>query len=376
MSSMRQRFQEILAPAEIALDGSNRWDVQVHNEELFSRLAKDGTLGMGEAYMDGWWDCDAIDEMITRAFRAGLEDEIRNNWRFLVYLIGSRLFNRQSRARAFQVGEQHYDIGNDVFEHMLDPHMNYSCAYWANAESLEQAQIAKMQMICEKLQLEVGMRVLDIGCGWGGLSRWMAEHHQVSVTGVTVSKEQAKLATERCQGLPVEIMLKDYRALTGRFDRIVSVGMFEHVGPKNYQTYFKKTASLLDSHGLFLLHTIGAGRDGYATDRWIEKYIFPNGVLPPAPDLARHVSDFYTIEDWHNFGADYDHTLMAWYERFNQAWPQLRQKYGERFKRMFDYYLLVCAGSFRARENHLWQLVLSIGGIPGGYRARRWVVGE
>ncbi len=376
MSSMRQRFQEILAPAEIALDGSNRWDVQVHNEELFSRLAKDGTLGMGEAYMDGWWDCDAIDEMITRAFRAGLEDKIRNNWRFLVYLIGSRLFNRQSRARAFQVGEQHYDIGNDVFEHMLDPHMNYSCAYWANAESLEQAQIAKMQMICEKLQLEVGMRVLDIGCGWGGLSRWMAEHYQVSVTGVTVSKEQAKLATERCQGLPVEIMLKDYRALTGRFDRIVSVGMFEHVGPKNYQTYFKKTASLLDSHGLFLLHTIGAGRDGYATDRWIEKYIFPNGVLPPAPDLARHVSDFYTIEDWHNFGADYDHTLMAWYERFNQAWPELRQKYGERFKRMFDYYLLVCAGSFRARENHLWQLVLSIGGIPGGYRARRWVVGE
>ena len=376
MSSMRQRFQEILAPAEIALDGANRWDVQVHNEELFLRLAKDGTLGLGEAYMDGWWDCDAIDEMITRAFRAGLEDKIRNNWRFLVYLIGSRLFNRQSRARAFQVGEQHYDIGNDVFEHMLDPHMNYSCAYWANAESLEQAQIAKMQMICEKLQLEAGMRVLDIGCGWGGLSRWMAEHHQVSVTGVTVSKEQAKLATERCQGLPVEIMLKDYRALTGRFDRIVSVGMFEHVGPKNYRTYFKKTASLLDAHGLFLLHTIGAGRDGYATDRWIERYIFPNGVLPPAPDLARHVSDFYTIEDWHNFGADYDHTLMAWYERFNQAWPDLRQKYGERFKRMFDYYLLVCAGSFRARENHLWQLVLSIGGIPGGYRARRWVVGE
>ncbi len=375
MSSMRQRFEEILAPAEIALDGSNRWDVQVHNEELFLRLAKDGTLGLGEAYMDGWWDCDAIDEMITRAFRAGLEDKIRNNWRFLVYLFGSRLFNRQSRARAFQVGEQHYDIGNDVFERMLDPRMNYSCAYWANAESLEQAQIAKMQMICEKLQLEAGMRVLDIGCGWGGLSRWMAEHHQVSVTGVTVSKEQAKLATERCQGLPVEIMLKDYRALTGRFDRIVSVGMFEHVGPKNYRTYFEKTASLLDTGGLFLLHTIGAGRDGYATDRWIEKYIFPNGVLPPAPDLAKRASEFYTIEDWHNFGADYDHTLMAWYERFNQAWPDLRQKYGDRFKRMFDYYLLVCAGSFRARENHLWQLVLSVGGIPGGYRARRWVVG-
>ncbi len=230
--------------------------------------------------MEGWWDCDAIDEMITRA-SPGLEDKIRNNWRFLVYLIGSRLFNRQSRARAFLLGEQNYDIGNDVFEHMLDPHMNYSCAYWANAES-QAKQIAKMQMICEKFQLEVGMRVLDIGwvgraitLGWPSIIR-------VSVTGVTVSKEQAKLATERCQGKPVEIMLKDYRALPDDFDRIVSVGMFEHVGPKNYQTYFKKTASLLDAHGLFLLHTIGAGRDGYATDRWIEKYIFPNGVLPPA----------------------------------------------------------------------------------------------
>ena len=281
-----------------------------------------------------------------------------------------------SDLRAFQVGEQHYDIGNDVFEQMLDPHMNYSCAYWAGADSLEQAQIAKMEMICEKLHLEPGMRVLDIGCGWGGLSRWMAGRHGVSVTGVTVSKEQAKLARERCEGLPVEILLKDYRALSGSFDRIVSVGMFEHVGPRNYRTYFEKAASLLEHDGLFLLHTIGAGRDGYATDRWIEKYIFPNGVLPPAPDLARHVSAFFTIEDWHNFGADYDHTLMAWYQRFNEAWPQLSGKYGERFKRMFDYYLLVCAGAFRARENHLWQLVLSLGGVPGGYRARRWLIAE
>ena len=316
----------------------------------------------------------ALDEMINRAFRAGLEDRVRNNFRFLLYLFGFRLFNRQSRTRAFQVGERHYDIGNDVFESMLDPYMNYSCGYWDSAGNLEQAQIAKMQMICAKLKLEPDMQVLDLGCGWGGLSRWMAEHHGVEVTGVTVSKEQAQLARERCAGLPVTIEVCDYRELYGEFDRIVSVGMFEHVGQRNYQTFFQKTCSLLKSEGLFLLHTIGASRGGFATDRWIEKYIFPNGVLPPAQTLVERANAFFTIEDWHNFGADYDPTLMAWHKKFNAAWPQLKTQYGERFKRMFDYYLLVCAGSFRSRENHLWQVMLAKGRLAGGYRAPRWTV--
>ena len=371
---MIKRFEQILEPAGIRLNGSDPWDVQVHNNALFSRIARHGTLGLGEAYIDGWWDCEALDEMITRGFRAGLEDKVRNNLRFWLYLVGSRLVNRQSRGRAFQVAEQHYDIGNDVFESMLDPHMNYSCAFWDGAQTLEEAQIAKMQMICAKLRLEPKMQVLDIGCGWGGLACWMAQHHGVSVTGVTVSNEQAQLARERCAGLPVTIEIRDYRELEGQFDRIVSVGMFEHVGPRNYRTFFGKTRSLLKDQGLFLLHTIGAGRGGFATDRWIEKYIFPNGVLPPAPTLAEYAGAFFSIEDWHNFGADYDPTLMAWYQNFNDAWPTLKDHYGERFKRMFDYYLLVCAGSFRSRENHLWQLVLSVGGITGGYRAPRWTV--
>ena len=302
--------------------------MQVHNPDLFLRIARDGTLGLGEAYMDGWWDCEALDEMITRGFRAGLEDKVRNNLRFLIYIVGFRLFNRQSRARAFEVGERHYDIGNDVFEQMLDPHMNYSCGFWASARNLEEAQIAKMEMICAKLQIEAGMKVLDIGCGWGGLVRWMARHHGVHVTGVTVSGEQAKLARDRCADLPVDIEVRDYRELEGQFDRIVSVGMFEHVGQKNYQTFFSKARSLLKDQGLFLLHTIGAGRDGFATDRWIEKYIFPNSVLPPAPALARQAGTFFTIEDWHNFGADYDPTLMAWYRNLNDAWPMLKAHYG------------------------------------------------
>ncbi|MGE4635126.1 MAG: cyclopropane fatty acyl phospholipid synthase [Arenicellales bacterium] len=369
-----RQFEKMLEPAGIQLNGSNAWDIQVHDNTLFLRLARDGTLGLGEAYMDGWWDCPALDEMIDRAFRAGLEDRVRNNSRFLLYLLGCRLLNRQSRTRAFQVGEQHYDIGNDVFESMLDPYMNYSCGYWDSAGDLEQAQIDKMRMICAKLKLEPGMQVLDLGCGWGGLSRWMAERHGVDVTGVTVSKEQAQLARERCAGLPVTIEVRDYRELDGEFDRIVSVGMFEHVGQRNYRAFFQKTYSLLKSEGLFLLHTIGASRGGFATDRWIEKYIFPNGVLPPAQVLAERASAFFTIEDWHNFGADYDPTLMAWHKKFNAAWPQLKAQYGERFRRMFDYYLLVCAGSFRSRENHLWQVMFAKGRLAGGYRAARWTV--
>ncbi|MDP7523861.1 MAG: cyclopropane fatty acyl phospholipid synthase [Arenicellales bacterium] len=369
-----REFEKMLEPAGIQLNGTNAWDIEVHDKNLFPRLARDGTLGLGEAYMDGWWDCPALDEMIDRAFRAGLEDKVRNNSRFLLYLLSCRLLNHQSRARAFQVGEQHYDIGNDVFESMLDSYMNYSCGYWDSAGDLEQAQIAKMQMICAKLKLEPGMQVLDLGCGWGGLSRWMAERHGVDVTGVTVSKEQAQLARERCVGLPVAIEVKDYRDLDGEFDRIASVGMFEHVGQRNYRTFFQKTYSLLKSEGLFLLHTIGASRGGFATDRWIEKYIFPNGVLPPAQVLAERAGAFFTIEDWHNFGADYDPTLMAWHKRFNAAWPQLKVQYGERFKRMFDYYLLVCAGSFRSRENHLWQVMLAKGRLAGGYRAPRWTM--
>jgi cyclopropane-fatty-acyl-phospholipid synthase len=369
-----RQFEKMLEPAGIQLNGPNAWDIEVHDNALFPRLVRDGTLGLGEAYMDGWWDCPALDEMIDRALRAGLEDRVRNNSRFLLYLLGCRLLNRQSRTRAFQVGEQHYDIGNNVFESMLDPYMNYSCGYWDSAGNLEQAQIAKMRMICAKLKLEPGMQVLDLGCGWGGLSRWMAERHGVDVTGVTVSKEQAQLARERCVGLPVTIEVRDYRELDGEFDRIVSVGMFEHVGQRNYRTFFQKTCSLLKSEGLFLLHTIGASRGGFATDRWIEKYIFPNGVLPPAQILAERASAFFTIEDWHNFGADYDPTLMAWHKKFNAAWPQLKTQYGERFKRMFNYYLLVCAGSFRSRENHLWQVILAKGRLAGGYRAPRWAV--
>jgi cyclopropane-fatty-acyl-phospholipid synthase len=269
------------------------------------------------------------------------------------------------------VGKEHYDLGNDLFSLMLDPYMQYSCGYWKEATTLEQAQEAKLKMICDKLQLKPGLRLLDIGCGWGGLSEYAAKYYGVSVVGVTISAEQQKMAQERCKDLDVTILLKDYRDLNDQFDRIVSVGMFEHVGPKNYQTYFDVVKRNIKPDGLFLLHTIGSNKSDLSVDPWIDKYIFPNGCLPSIKQIAQTTELLFVMEDWHNIGADYDRTLMAWLERFLQAWPSLADKYSDRFERMFTYYLNACAGAFRARDIQLWQVLLSPQGVEGGIRVPR-----
>ncbi|MDH7528362.1 MAG: cyclopropane fatty acyl phospholipid synthase, partial [Ignavibacteria bacterium] len=254
---------------------------------------------------------------------------------------------------------------------MLDKRMNYSCAYWKDATNLDEAQENKLELICKKLYLKPGMRVLDIGCGWGAFAKYAAEKYGVEVVGITVSKEQLKLAKELCDGLPVEIRLQDYREVNEKFDRIVSIGMFEHVGYKNYREYFKIAAKNLKDDGIFLLHTIGSNISTKSTDAWTHKYIFPNGMLPSLAQISKTVENLFVIEDVHNFGADYDKTLMAWYNNFKNNWHKLKDKYGERFYRMWEYFLLSCAGAFRARKNQLWQIVLSKKGILGGYSSIR-----
>jgi cyclopropane-fatty-acyl-phospholipid synthase len=250
---------------------------------------------------------------------------------------------------------------------MLDRRMIYSCGYWKDTADLDAAQEAKLDLICRKIGLAPGMRILDIGSGWGGFLQFAAERYGVSGVGVTVSKEQAALANERTQGLPVETRLLDYQALDGQFDRIISIGMFEHVGYKNYRPYFTKARQLLDDDGLMLLHTIGGNTSTTHGDPWSEKYIFPNGMLPSIAQIGTATEKLFVIEDWHNFGADYDKTLMAWLERFEAAWPALADQYDQRFYRMWRYYLASFAALFRARTLELWQVVLSPRGVPGGY---------
>ncbi len=363
--------RRILAEAQVDIDGDRPWDIEVHDRRWYSRVLAGGSLALGESYMDGWWDCQALDQFFHRLLRARLDEKVRPSpsqaWTWLV----ARLSNRQSRKRADQVAKAHYNLGNDLFAAMLDQDMNYSCAWWEeNCADLDQAQESKLRLICHKLMLKPGMRLLDIGCGWGGLARFAAREFGARVLGVTVSQPQAELASQRCQGLPVEIRLQDYRSLEGRFDRVVSVGMFEHVGYKNYRTFMRTAVNCLEDEGLLLLHTIGRNDSSVQADPWISTYIFPNGMLPSARQIAKACEGLLVLEDWHSFGPHYDRTLMAWHHNFQKAWSSLKDRYDERFRRMWSYYLLSCAGAFRARSIQLWQVVLSPRGVEGGYR--RW----
>ena len=362
---------EMLQSADIEVNGSRPFDIRVKNPHFFKRVLQEGSLGLGESYMDGWWECDRLDIFFQKVLRAGLENQLPHHIKDTLRVAAARLTNLQSKKRAWIVGKEHYDLGNDLFSLMLDPYMQYSCGYWKDATTLKQAQEAKLKLICEKLQLKPGMTLLDIGCGWGGLAAYAAKHYGVSVEGVTISAEQQKLAQERCKDLDVKILLQDYRDLDSQYDLIVSVGMFEHVGPKNYQTYFNVVARNLKPDGLFLLHTIGANETNMNVDPWINKYIFPNGCLPSIKHIATTSEGKFVMEDWHNIGADYDRTLMAWYERFVQNWPKLEHNYSQRFFRMFSYYLNACAGAFRARDIQLWQVVFSPRGAEGGLRVAR-----
>lgn len=373
LDNLQHRIQSLLNYAGVKINGQRDWDVQVHNPQVYSRLVSQGSLGLAEAYMDGWWDCPRLDLFFTRVLSANLNQKLIGMARlkFIITAFWYALVNRQSTARAFQVGEAHYDIGNDLYQRMLDQTMSYSCAYWPEAADLEAAQQQKIDLICRKLELKPGMKLLDIGCGWGGLAEYAARHYQVAVTGITISKEQQKLARQRTAGLPVDIQLIDYRSLQGQFDRIVSVGMFEHVGPKNYRTYFRTAHRLLKPDGLFLLHTIGEEETSHATDAFIDKYIFPNGKVASRKHLNDASIDLFRLEDWHNFGPDYDRTLMAWASNFENSWPELKERYTERFYRMWRYYLYCSAGFFRSRKGQLWQLVLAHPERTAEYRSVR-----
>ena len=367
----KRLVKDLLDHAGVTIDGDNPFDIQVHNPEIYPRIIAGGSLALGECYMDGWWDCEALDQFFERIMSARLDKKVRQSKAVLWVALKTRLTNPQSRAMAFQIGERHYDTGNDLFTVMLDKRLNYSCAYWQTANTLDEAQEAKLELTCRKLGLRPGMRVLDIGCGWGGFVIYAAEKYGAEVTGITVSREQVKLARRLSDGLPVTIELQDYRDLQGTFDRIVSIGMFEHVGVSNYRTFMRVVHRSLKKDGLFLLHTIAGNSSVRSVDPWIATYIFPNSMLPSARQITTAAEGLFVLEDWHSFGPHYDRTLMAWHRNFTENWHRIRETYDQRFYRMWTYYLLSCAGSFRARRNQLWQIVFSKIGHREGYLSIR-----
>lgn len=385
----RELAQKILDRCDIKIGGDRPFDLVVHNPLFYRRVINKGSMGLGEAFMDGWWDTRdfyALDDFFKRILEGQLEYYFPNNAKDMANVIKAKMFNPQTKSKSKKVGMQHYDLGNDFFRNMLGPRMQYSCAYWerhvgdvednkmAPIHSLEEAQELKLHMLGEKLKLKPGMEVLDVGCGWGALAGYLSETYDVRVTGITISEEQRKSAAARNSKNPrVTILNQDYRDthFARKFDRIVSVGMFEHVGPKNYSTFFKHMRRLLndtDREAVFVLHTIGSKTTMDSADQWYLKYIFPGGCLPSVSNIGKTIEKHFVMEDLHSFGYYYALTLLAWRENFLAHWNGSKESAAENadtFFRMFYYYLSSSAGAFAARDLQLWQVVLSPNGAPG-----------
>jgi cyclopropane-fatty-acyl-phospholipid synthase len=357
-------IRDLLNLAGVEVNGKNPWDLQVHDQRFYDRVLRGSSLGLGESYVEGWWESDSIDEFVSRALKADLDKKVKGDWKIALFVLRSRLINLQAPSRAFEVGEHHYDLGNDLYCAMLDRRLNYTCGYWKNAATLDEAQEAKLDLVCRKIGMKPGMSVLELGCGWGSFAKFAAEKYGARVLGVTVSKEQVALGMELCRGLPVELRLQDYREVQGKFDAVISIGVMEHVGYKNYRTYMQVVDRCLKDDGIAFIHTIGGNESTTIGETWSEKYIFPNSMLPSISQLGAAMENIFVMEDWHNIGPHYDKTLMAWHANFVAAWPGLKQKYGDRFYRMWRYYLLTSAGAFRSRNQQLWQIVLTRQGTP------------
>lgn len=373
----KEKIEQALKRADIIIDGNRPWDIQIHRPEFYDRALKNLSLGLGESYMDGWWDCENLDEFFFRMLR---HVDAKNIYRPVViarFLASYFLTNQQNKFRSMRVAEQHYNLDNVLYRHMLGETMAYTCGYWKEAASLDDAQNAKYDLICRKLNLQKGDKVLELGCGWGGFARYAAQHYSAELTSINISSEQVKYAREICVGFPVTIFECDYRDVDTynpnrvSFDKVVSIGMCEHVGYKNYPVLMDIVRQNVKEDGLFLLHTIGKNATTYFSDPWITKYIFPGGMLPSIAQLSKAAERRFIIEDLHNIGSDYDKTLMAWDHNFVTSWPQLQSNYDERFYRMWRYYLLSCAGAFRSRDLQLWQLVMSPKGVLNGYASLR-----
>jgi len=288
-----------------------------------------------------------------------------NRYTQILYDKMAMSWNQQKFGKlSLRVAQEHYDLGNDLYQVVLDPTMNYTCALWyPETKSLEEAQKNKMDLIGRKLKLKPGMKVLDIGCGFGGAAKYLAQNFGVSVTCYNISKEQVAYARESCKGLDVTIVLDDYRIATGEYDAVYSIGVFEHIGHHNYREYFEVVHRCLKPTGLALVHSITIADHQTQTEVWLNKYIFPGGELPHVRHYATANKNLLVVEDMQSFAKSYAKTLRCWRDNFRKNWDSIEKNYKSRnegrFFRMFDFYLAFCEGLFKERSAQLFQVVYS-----------------
>ena len=357
--------KKILQKAGIEVNGNNPWDIQVKDKSGYIDTALFGTLGFGDAYINKKWEVEKMDVFFEKI----LKSKSNNIGIFFekIQRLRDWVINTQAGKKAFEVGEKHYDLGNEMYGHMLGESMGYSAGFYLKENnSLEEAQYEKFDRICRKLKLEPGMNVLEIGAGWGTFAKHAAKNYGVSVVGLTVSEEQKKFAEKRCEGLDVKFLLLDYQKIgsgyNNYFDRVVSIEMIEAVGKKNFNTYFEIISRTLKDNGLCAIQAImGSGEH----DTFISTRIFPNGILPSLLDISKNIEGKLKIKEVESFGSDYDKTLMSWDKNFRDNWDKIKNikskegkyLYDEKFYRMWRYYLMCCAGSFRAKHIDVWQIV-------------------
>jgi cyclopropane-fatty-acyl-phospholipid synthase len=363
----RRIITGVLEQADIRVGGDRPWDLRIHHDRFFPRAMR-GSLGVGESYMDGDWDAGSLIEFFRKTMDAGLQMHPLLRINRVAKEVHARFRNLQTRRRSRAVAEEHYDLDHRMYAQFLGPWNQYTCCFFDGTDDLEEAELCKLEMICDKLEIESGDRVLDIGCGWGGFAKYAASTRGCSVVGISLSDEQIEYARDYTEGLPVEIHRMDYRDLPesplGTFDKVLICGMIEHVGYRNYRQLMKVVHTVLAQDGLFLLHTIGNRHNTAVVEPWIEKYIFRNSMAPSMQQLTRAAADLFVIEDWENYGHYYVPTLQAWHDNFNRNWDRIRaldgpRPFDERFRRMWNFYLMSSRAAFEVEDLHLWHLVMT-----------------
>eukprot|EP00928_Gymnodinium_smaydae_P010979 TRINITY_DN14121_c0_g5_i1.p1 TRINITY_DN14121_c0_g5~~TRINITY_DN14121_c0_g5_i1.p1 ORF type:complete len:417 (-),score=86.53 TRINITY_DN14121_c0_g5_i1:242-1492(-) len=348
--------------------------IEVVDSSAWYDIITKGNFGIAEGYMHGKLKVDPLPFFLSVLNGTSVGTRRKEHADVLGWVMGlvalptdllGLVTNQQTKDRSRRVTEQHYDAGNDLYERMLGPSMSYTCAYWKGAENLDQAQENKFDLIRRKLELAPGMKVADLGMGWGTAAEHMHKQAGVNVTGVSLSKEQVKWAQQNLAKPGLQFIWSDFRdhcedpKYMGYYDRVYSIGMMEHVGYKNYQTFFKCIKNLLKPDGLAVVHTIGEPDFVSAGDPFLEKYIFPGVVIPALSKVTPAFENDFILEDFQNFGHDYSRTLAAWSENSKAFFKENPTAYSLEFQRMWDYYLKMCEALFELRINQLWHFVLS-----------------
>ncbi len=349
--------ERALRRADVRIDGDRPHDIRVLDPRFYGDVLRRGSLGFGECYVRRWWDADDVEELAFRLIRSGVYS-LSSAVPGLPRDLRDMFANQQTRRLATRVADEHYSMGNDVFFAFLGGVRNYSCGIFDGDADLDAAQTRKLAKISSLLDLRPGERLLDVGGGWGELSRHAAAAHGCEVTHVNLSDEQIRHASALCTDLSVRVEKRDWRDVEGRFDKIAVIAMLTHVGPKNYRRFMQRMHDRLEPGGLMLIETVGTRHAAVRCEAWLDKYIFPGGVVPTRRQILGAADGLFDETRFESSGEHYVQTLRCWQENFERNWTDLSSRYDEERRRIFNYFFQSIGGAFRAGYVDHWHILL------------------